>query len=358
MRSTLRDMGFSIGSLPAGAKNSITDVPEVKVGHVTIKQQLTNSEAVTTGVTAILPHADNLFNEKVSASYFVLNGFGKTTGLVQVEELGVIESPIMLTNTFSVPAVTEGTIQYMLERNKEIGEEAGTVNIVVGECNDSYLNSIRSLFIRPKQAVEAIEKATDNKVEEGAVGAGTGMTCFGWKGGIGSSSRIVGLGKTTFTVGALVLTNFGLPEELTILGQKIGKEIQPEINQKPDDGSIIIVIGTDAPMDSRQLKRLAKRAALGLARTGSIAHHGSGDIVIAFSNGYRVGLNNSEDIVTFPLIREDSKIMSKFFQAVVESVEEAILNSLFMAETTVGRLNRSRNSLPIDKVVNLLRKYD
>lgn len=353
MRNRLRDLGFPIGDLPIGENNSITDVKGVKVGHVTIKKQIEENEAVTTGVTAIIPHEGNLFYEKIPAASFVINGFGKTTGLVQIEELGTLESPIMLTNTFGIPAVTEGTLQVMLEQNKEIGEKIGTLNIVVGECNDSYLNHLRGLHVRPHHAIEAIQNANSDKVIEGAVGAGTGMTCFGWKGGIGSSSRIINTNDTTYTLGSLVLSNFGLPKELTILGRPIGKYIQHPSKEKPDDGSIMIIIATDAPLDSRQLKRLAKRAAFGLARTGSIAHHGSGDIAIAFSNANKTK-HTPDEWDSFSTITEDGPLISKFFQAVVESVEESILNSLFMAEVTSGRRGRRREGLPIEKVVEML----
>lgn len=359
MKTTLRDAGFIIGDLPTGTKNSITDVSGIKVGHFTINKEMPNNEKVVSGVTAIIPHAGNLFYEKVPAAYFILNGFGKTTGLVQVDEMGVIESPIMLTNTFSVPSITEGTISYMLENNPNIGEIDGTVNVVVGECNDSYLNNIRELYLRPNHAIDAIINASTEKVEQGSIGAGTGMTCFGWKGGIGSSSRLINSHGSQYTIGALVLSNFGLPDELTILGEKIGKVIKPIQKNKPDDGSIIIVIGTDAPLDSRQLKRLAKRASLGLARTGSIAHNGSGDIIIAFSNGNKVLHNKDNDELSMRVVNDNSPTMTKLFQAVVESVEESILNSLFTAETTFGRLDRIREQIPVETVIDLLKQnYD
>ena len=354
MRQRLRDLGFTIGELPTGVKNSITDVTGVKVGHITLKEDFPDNESIRTGITAIIPHEGNLFYEKVPAASFDLNGFGKTTGLVQVEELGTIESPIMLTNTFSIPAVTEGTLRYMLEQNPDIGEKDGTVNIVAAECNDSYLNDIRKLYIRPNHAIEAIKKASSDMVLEGAVGAGTGMSCLGFKGGIGSSSRIINTTSAIYTVGTLVLSNFGKPDELLVLGKPVGKMFNTG-SGKMDDGSIIIVIATDAPFDARQLKRLAKRAALGLARTGSIAHHGSGDIIIAFSNGNRILHNSSSDLVPFSTISENGELIADFFQAVVESVEEAVLNSLFMAETTYGRKNRKMEGIPIDKVIKLLK---
>lgn len=355
MRKLLRDLGIKIGTLPIGEKNSITDIKGVKVGHVTLKKELPNKERITTGVTAILPHDGNLFYEKVPAASFVLNGFGKTIGLVQMEELGLLESPIMLTNTFSIPAVAEGTLKYMLEENKDIGDKVGTINLIVGECNDSYLNDIRGLHVRPKHAIDAINNASSNKVEQGAVGAGTGMSCFGWKGGIGSSSRIIETEEGKYTVGALVLSNFGSPQELVIAGNYIGRELKPNLTRKPDDGSIMVIIGTDAPLNDRQLKRLAKRGALGLARTGAVAHHGSGDIMIAFSNGNKIPQKNTTEIINMPVIAEDGLVISRMFQGVVEAVEESVLNSIFAAETTVGRLDRKREGIPTEGVLNLLK---
>jgi len=354
MRQRLRELGYPIGELPTGKKNCLTDVKGVKVGHFTLQKEFADNEAATTGVTAILPHEGNLFYERVPAASFVLNGFGKTTGLVQVEELGHLESPIMLTNTFSIPAVTEGTLRYLMQENEEIGEKAGTVNIVVGECNDSYLNDIRGLHIRPEHAIAAITAASDEKAGEGAVGAGTGMSCFGWKGGIGTSSRIIAITNSSYTVGVLVLSNFGRSEELTVLGKNIGKDIFKENADKYDDGSIMIVIATDAPLNSRQLKRLAKRATLGLGRTGAIAHHGSGDIIIAFSNSVKMPLNPQLEIAAFPCISEDNWLILLLFQGVIEAVEEAVMNSLFMAETTKGRKGRIRTAIPIEKVLGLL----
>ncbi len=213
-RVKLRELGVTIGKLPTGKKNCITDVSNIKVGQVTLKKNLENNEAICSGITAILPHSGNLFQDKVPAAHYVINGFGKTTGLVQVEELGVIEAPILLTNTFGVPAATQGALEYMLKKNEEIGDTTGTINIVVGECNDSYLNSIRSFPVNPEHAIEAIEAASNNAVEEGAVGAGTGMVCFGYKGGIGTSSRIITTEyEETYTLATLVLTNFGKRED-------------------------------------------------------------------------------------------------------------------------------------------------
>lgn len=330
-----------------GRWNAITDVAGVKLGHVTLDEKLGNGKVACTGVTAILPHDGNIFEEKVPASSFVLNGFGKTVGLVQVEELGLLESPIMLTNTFSVAQVLQGTLQYMLERNPAIGDSTSSLNIVVGECNDSYLNAMREMKIKPFHAIEALEKATNGPVEQGAVGAGKGMICYEAKGGIGSSSRIVTHDAHMFTVGVLTLTNFGKAAECKIndwLSKNDFEQYEAifpakEEVEKPD-GSVMIVVATDAPVNARQLKRFAKRAAIGLGRTGTAVHNGSGDLIIAFSNGYTIPHQSKEVTETNTLLRDDHPIMNDLFQATVEATEEAVYQSLLNAETTVGRNKR------------------
>jgi D-aminopeptidase len=339
----VRSTGISIGTIPTGSKNCITDVPSVKVGHVTLDYPMDEegNEYACTGVTAILPHNGNLFKEKVTAASYVLNGFGKTTGLVQVNELGLIESPIMLTNTFGVPAVTQGTLQYLLEMNPEIGDTTGTANIVVGECNDSYLNSIRQFAIQPKHAIEAISKASNEFAEEGAVGAGKGMICFGYKGGIGTSSRVIQeQNRDKYTIGCLVLSNFGKKEEFqthkyfhNLVGSQQGLS-------ETADGSIMIVLATDAPLSDRQLLRVAKRCGIGLGRIGSHYSHGSGDIVIAFSTANRLSHFSEETKEIHSFLREDHPIFNQLFVASVEAAEEAILNSLSQAKTTIGRAGR------------------
>ncbi|MED3561786.1 P1 family peptidase [Bacillus xiapuensis] len=339
----IRERGITIGKLPTGEKNCITDVAGVMVGHVTLDSPLdaSGNECACTGVTAILPHNGNLFREKVTGASYVLNGFGKTTGLVQVNELGVLESPILLTNTFAVQAVAQGTLQYMLDANPEIGESTGTINVVVGECNDSYLNSIRLFPVKPEHAVEAIQKATGEQAAEGAVGVGKGMVCFGYKGGIGSSSRKV----DEYTIGCLVLSNFGKKEEFQ--WQRYFSE--GEALSETADGSIIIVLATDAPLSDRQLKRVAKRCGIGLGRTGSHFSHGSGDIVIAFSTAHRIPHFTEELLETRSQLREDHPIMNQLFTGAAEACEEAILNSLSQAVTTKGRLGRVVNHLNLIK---------
>ncbi|RSD21107.1 P1 family peptidase [Mesobacillus subterraneus] len=341
----VRDMGIVVGRLLPGTHNCITDVPGVKVGHVTLDFPLDRdgNEYACTGVTAILPHSGNVFKEKVTAASYVLNGFGKTTGLVQVNELGTIEAPIMLTNTFGVPAVTQGTLEYMLAENEEIGETTGTINIVVGECNDSFLNSIRLFPVKPEHAKQAIQKASDRPAEEGAVGAGKGMVCFGHKGGIGTASRIVNT-EDSYTIGCLVLSNFGKKEEF--MPGKYGIESIKTGITETADGSIIIILATNAPLSDRQLLRLAKRCGIGLGRTGSHFSHGSGDIVISFSTANQT-THYSDDIIQSSIhIRDDHPLMNELFTASAEAAEEAILNSLSQAETTKGRKNRMVGAYP------------
>lgn len=344
-----------------GKWNTITDVPGVRVGHVTLQEE-PSPDSACTGITAILPHGGNSFEQKVPAASFVLNGFGKSAGLIQVEELGVIESPIMLTNTFSVGAVLEGTLRHMLEENTTIGDSTSSLNIVVGECNDSYLNAMRTMKVRPEHAVEAIRKAEGGGIEQGAVGAGKGMICFGRKGGIGSSSRVVEHGEDSFTIGVLTLTNFGNPEECRIdewfarngvQAETVHGEVKPskEMQNEKPDGSIMIIVATNAPVDSRQLKRLAKRASIGLGRTGSIIHNGSGDIIIAFSNAYTIPHSSDDGIVSYTLLRDDTKVMNDLFKAVIEATEEAVYQSMIHAETTTGRHGRVVERWPFGEEV-------
>ncbi|WP_342544988.1 P1 family peptidase [Lysinibacillus sp. FSL W7-1291] len=339
MPGKVRQMGIKIGKLPVGPKNCMTDVAGVQVGHVTLDEPLDQDGAYAcTGVTAILPHGGNLFQQKVTAASYVLNGFGKTTGLVQVNELGVIESPIMLTNTFGVPAVTQGTLSYMLDLNEDIGLITGTINLVVGECNDSYLNSIRACPVTPEHAIAAIRQASTDIAQEGAVGAGKGMMCFGYKGGIGSSSRLVKVEQQeiSYTVGCLVLSNFGQSTEF-LAERYNASNRQSQSTLSPKDGSILIILATDAPLSSRQLLRVIKRCGIGLGRTGSHFSHGSGDVVIGFTTAHSIPHTTDQLMETRTQIREDHPVMNQLFVAAAEATEEAILNSLSQAQTTTGR---------------------
>ncbi|MCM3089865.1 MULTISPECIES: DmpA family aminopeptidase [unclassified Cytobacillus] len=335
----IRERGITIGTLRPGKKNCITDIDGVMVGQVTLDYPL-DDQYVCTGVTAVLPHGGNLFREKVPAACYVINGFGKTTGLVQMEELGVIESPIMLTNTFGVPAVTQGTLEYLLNITPEIGDTTGTVNIVTGECNDGYLNSIRTLPVKPEHAISAIQNAKPDIVEEGAVGAGRGMVCFGYKGGVGASSRVFTEDQSTteYHIGCLVVSNFGNQDEFPF--NKYGLSDIPSNTKDTPDGSIMIILATNAPVSDRQLKRLAKRCGIGLGRTGSHFSNGSGDIVIAFSTANKILHESSKIVETAHFIRDDHPILNQLFQGAAEAAEEAILNSLSQAKTTKGRKGR------------------
>lgn len=327
----VRELGITIGSLTPGAKNCITDVEGVMVGHTTLDYTNDDGFVACTGVTAILPHGGNLFREKLVAASYIINGFGKTAGLVQIDELGTLESPIMLTNTLNVPEASAAAIEYMLEQTEEIS----SINIITGECNDSKLNSINKRFVTKAHAREALLSASDKQSEEGAVGAGKGMVCFGYKGGIGCSSRLVPYedgAVTGFTVGVLTLTNFGRPEEF-----KYSKSCDNNNTNSNNDGSIMIIMATDAPLSDRQLKRVAKRCAVGLARTGGNWNHGSGDIVIAFSTASKIPHKSDKMTDTLVQLREDAPVFNKLFQAAADATEEAILNSMAQAETTVGK---------------------
>lgn len=342
---------MAIGSMKSGARGSIADVAGVKVGHCTLSEG-----AIQTGVTAILPQGGNIFREKVVAASHVINGFGKSVGLVQIDELGSVETPILLTNTLSVGTCSTALVRYMLERDPDIGLGAGSVNPVVCECNDGWLNDIRGLHVREEHVRSALSAASDC-FDEGAVGAGRGMRCFGLKGGIGTASRVFRLDDGECAVGALVLTNFGSLERLILDGDPVGRRLAGRLaaakgspavegavagadtdakdSGAKDAGSIIVILATDAPMDARQLGRLCRRAGVGMARTGSYFGNGSGDIVLAFSTANRIEHCPASEVRGILAMHENS--MDKAFLAAAESVEEAIVSSLMHAETTTGR---------------------
>lgn len=363
-RPRVREAGLKIGILPVGAMNSITDVAGVKVGHTTIIR----GENIRTGVTAVLPHGGNLFAEKVPGAVFVGNGFGKLAGSTQVNELGEIETPILLTSTLSVPRTADFLMDYMLSLAGN--ENVQSINPLVAETNDGFLNDIRGRHITKDDVFAAIKNAQDKQVEEGAIGAGTGTVAFGWKGGIGTSSRKLPASLGGYTVGVLVQTNFGgvLSIDGAPVGQELGKyflrdavENKMTSVNKADlndaaDGSIIIVIATDAPVDARQLKRMAARSMSGLARTGSAMTNGSGDYAIAFSTAPDVRVKIGENLRSIKVLSNDA--MSPLFLAVIEATEEAIYNSLFRATTVKGKENRTVEALPIDKTLEILRKYN
>jgi len=347
-----RALGFEFGVMSSGTHNAITDVSGVQVGHVTLIQ----GDNIRTGVTAILPHRDNIFQQKVPAAVFVGNGFGKLAGSTQIEELGNLESPIILTNTLSVAAGIEGVIDYTFSfpENKNIF----SVNAVVGETNDGYLNDIRARQVKPSHILEAIEKAKSGQVEQGNVGAGTGTVCFGFKGGIGTSSRKLPESLGGYTVGVLVQSNFG--GVLQIDGLPAGKLLEQYTfrNQlESADGSCMIIIATDAPIGERNLKRLAERGMLGLARTGGIASNGSGDYVIAFSTDADSRIPHQSKPLSLSDVKQlRNDDMTALFLAAVEATEEAIINSLFAAEDMTGRDGHTVKALPRDEIIRIKEK--
>lgn len=320
-----------------GKKNLITDVNGVRVGNVTLQKG-----DVNTGVTVIFPHEGNIFQDKVMAATAILNGFGKSIGLLQIEELGTIETPIIMTNTLSVGTAATALTKYMLEQNKDIGITTGTVNCLVTECNDGRLNDIRGLHITEEDVFKALNSPLED-FEEGAVGSGTGMCCLGLKGGLGSASRLVDVDEKEFTIGALIMSNFGSSGNLTIGGDHIGSRIKEIQDTKKDEGSIIIIIGTDIPLSERQLKRVAKRAAIALGRTGSYMGNGSGDVAIAFTTANRIPQYSDKDIIETKMFFDDK--IDKVFEASIEAVEEAIISSLYHAKTTVGYLDKEVKGL-------------
>ena len=329
-----------IGTSPTGALGTIADVPGVTVGHCTLADG-----PIQTGVTVVRAHRDDPYRHKVPAAASVINGFGKSIGLVQVEELGVLETPIALTNTFGVAAVAQAQIRAALASNPQIGREWPTVNPLVFECNDGYLNDIQALAIEESHYMQALDAAAV-EFERGSVGAGRGMSCFDLKGGIGSASRVANVAGRDFTVGALVLANFGRLPMLTIDGTPLGRELhrrkQSTTPAKPEQGSIIMIVATDAPLDSRQLKRLSMRAAAGLARTGSVYGHGSGDIALAFSTAWTVP--HESDFIATPPLLGDARL-DPLFHACADSVEQAIVDALWSATSVTGRDAHTRLSL-------------
>jgi len=366
-RPRARDIGIHLGILRPGRFNAITDVAGVMVGHVTLMEGegplIPGSGPVRTGVTAILPHGGNLYREKVPAGAFVLNGFGKSTGFIQVNEVGNLEAPIMLTNTLNVPLVADAVIEWTLLNNPDIGIRTGTFSPVVGEVHDGFLNDIQGRHVRKEHVFQAIANARSGPVEEGSVGGGTGSSCMGFKGGIGTASRVLSESLGGYTVGVLVQTNVdGL---LTINGAPVGREMGkypfsqhfPYSIPEPQhpNGSLMVVVATDAPLDQRQLERMAKRVELGLARTGFYSSNASGDFFLAFSVAGRVP-HGADRPLESRVVSNDS--MSPLFLATVEATEEAVVNSVLRATTVVGRDGNVREAIDIEELLRILRKYN
>jgi D-aminopeptidase len=348
VRRRLRELGYAVGRFPPGERNALVDVPGVLVGHRTLDE----GDRLRTGVTAILPHGGNLYTEKVLGACHVVNGYGKAAGLSQLAELGTVESPILLTSTLSVGPVWEGGLRHLLDQNPDVARDRDTLNVIVGECFDGWLSDARSLPVRPEHALEAIALAAGDEVREGAVGAGTGTTCFGFKAGIGGASRRT----DPHVLGCLVCSNYGARRDLHLL---VGTAAADDGPAAADDGpaspeppaqggSIMIVLGTDAPLSERQLRRLAARAAFGLGRAGSFATNASGEYAIAFSTAHRIPHRSDSPDLELRLLRDDAAEVRDLFEAAGEVVHEAVLNSLCAAEPMEGRDGNRVEALPCE----------
>lgn len=329
-----RDLGLACGALPPGPRNTIADVAGVRVGHATVLEG-----DVSTGVTAIMPHDGDLFRDKLLAASHVLNGFGKSVGLMQLDELGQLETPILLTNTFSVPACSNALIRRAIETNPEIGRWTTTVNPVVCECNDGYLSDIQAMLVTPTDAFMAMADATED-FDVGAVGAGAGMSCFGFKGGIGSASRVVALDKASHVLGVLVLANFGRAGDLRLPD---GRAPDPASVQVPEAGSVIVIAATDVPLSHRQLGRVIRRAGVGLARVGSFWGHASGDVFVGFTTANHIPHAAKTDILPVRMLAESK--LDLLFQAMAEATQEAVLDALAASDSTEGRAGHRRPGL-------------
>jgi D-aminopeptidase len=352
-----RDLGIAIGALPAGPRNAITDVRGVQVGHATLVYD--QPKVARTGVTVIMPNEDRIFHERVLGNAFVLNGAGELSGITQVCEWGLLETPIALTNTMSVGTCSRGLVDYMLRRYHSIGDDHDVVIPIVGECDDSWLNDVSGQHVRPEHVQQAIDAATSGDVPEGSVGAGTGMLTCDLKAGIGTSSRQLQIGHELFTLGVLVQTNFGELSQLRVDGMPFGRHLEREgflqERRRVNYGSIICVVATDAPLTPHQLGRIARRAALGVGRCGSTADHGSGEIILAFSTGNAVP--RPVEVVRFTWDVLADRAINPLYQATVDATEEAILNALFAAQTMTGRYGRVVPSIPLDELERCLRKW-
>jgi D-aminopeptidase len=338
VRARVRELGYAVGRFPTGELNGLVDVPGVLVGHRTLVE-----DRLRTGVTAILPHGGNLYEKKVLGAYHAVNAYGKAAGLTQLAELGTIESPILLTNTLAVGAAWEGGLRHLLGENPGAAVDRDTVNVIVGECFDGWLSDARALAVRPEHALEAIAAAGPSETAEGGVGAGAGTMCFGYKSGVGTSSRVVD-GQA---LGCLVVSNYGARRDLHLL---VGLEAAPPEEAGPEPpgqgGSIMIVLGTDAPLSERQLRRLALRGTFGLGRAGSFATNASGEYVIAFSTAHRVAHRVERDRDEFSFLRDDSVAVRNLFEAAGEVVQESVLNSLCAAEAVQGRDGNRAEEFP------------
>jgi len=352
-RARLRDLGIVPGRLPPGPRNGITDVPGVRVGHATIIEGdgklVPGRGPIRTGVTVILPHGDNLFRYRVQAAIEILNGSGEVTGREFVDEMGELDAPIFITGSLNVARVMDAAITYMIQQNPGIGIDAGFVHPVVCECADAFLNDMQGRHVREHHVLAALAAATD-EVQEGCIGAGTGMLSYQFKSGVGTASRICAAAGERYVVGVLVVPNHGLRQQLRVLGVPVGAKLSTPVPNWSTDGSIVIVVATNAPLTARQLKRLAKRAGLGLARTGSVARNGSGDMLIAFSTGNRI----DRQAPVRELRMLNNACLDELFEGVVEATEEAILNALTMAEPMTGRDGHYAPAIDLEELRALL----
>ena len=346
MRKRIRDYGVTFGDFPTGKNNLITDAPGVRVGHYTLIKD--EPSIARTGLTVILPHDMDIYDFPVFASSFIINGFGKSIGLMQIEEMGTIETPIVITTTLNVGKIADSVVSYILKNHPDVI----SLNPVVLECNDARLNDSKMRWLGEEELFKALENLSGGMFELGSVGAGTGMVAFGFKSGIGSSSRVIKLSESdkTYHLGVLVVPNCGRRKDLMIKGVEIGKHFEDEEEPK---GSIIMIIATDAPLIPRQLRRLCVRATHGLARTGAKSTNHSGDVVLAFSNSMKIPRKRASLELTY--IPDDTDLFQKLLDATVEAVEEAIIDALFTAETMTGVKGRKYEALPVRKVLNLMK---
>jgi D-aminopeptidase len=356
-RARARDLGIAVGVLPAGPLNAITDVPGVLVGHCTVSwggpDLPRGSGPARTGVTAVFPHGGDLWHERVVGGAFAANGVGEIVGMSSVREWGLVETPIMLTNSQSLGAVYDATVRWMMDRDRRVGVEDACIPLV-GECDDGFLNDMRGMHVKEEHVRAALDTAAAGPVAEGCVGAGTGMTCSDFKAGIGTSSRLVTAHGRRYAVGVLTLANFGVRRRLMVDGVPVGREIIDLMPAEHTEGSCIVVLATDAPLTARQCGRLAERCALGLATVGSYAADGSGEIMLAFSTACRVPRENP-DLLDVTTVANDQ--LAELFEAAVDATAEAVLNSLCAAQTTVGRDGQTAHAIPLDRLVAAMSKH-
>jgi D-aminopeptidase len=354
-RKRIRELGIEIGYYPVGKYNAITDVEGVKVGHVTLimgeGRLIPGKGPVRTGVTAIIPN-DDIYNQRLFGGGAVINGAGELTGYIQTLEWGVFETPLVLTNSLGIGACYDGVIEYMSDRYPSLGISSDVILPVIGECNDSVLNDIQGRHITPEHVYNALKNAVSGPVPEGSVGGGTGMLAFEFKGGIGTSSRIVEIFKNVYTVGVLIQSNLGRRRNLRLDGMPVGKYISGMLPPMVREGSAVTIIATDAPLLPNQLNRLSRRAALGLARVGSFASNNSGETVFSFSTANKIPRRVKGAV--FDVRALDNNSLNPLFEAVADAVEEAVLNSMFMADTMVGRDNNTAYGIPVEKVMKMI----